>query len=231
MNNAFHAGCCDGAWRRHPLLTRMLGLCPLLAVSDRVVTAVGIGTVLFIALLWTQLLTASTRYLVPVEARLSCQAVLAACGVTILHVVMQAYFFELSDALGIYLPVVAGCCLIIARAEEFAARQTVPAALVDSVCHGFGIFGFVFIFAALREAIGYGTLLRDASMLWPALGNWPGIAVFPGNHTLTIAAEPAGALLIFGGLAGLYNAIHARRSPRPITHNEQRETQRNLSAT
>lgn len=225
-----HTSCGDGLWRRNPLLVRLLGFCPLLAVSDRLVTAAAIGLVMVLALLWTELLTSAARSLLPAVIHPVCQAIFAAAGVTVLDLLMQAHLPSLSQALGIYVPVVAGCCFIIAHADEFAARRSVAQTLADGACHGLGILAVLIPLAALRELAGYGSLLRDAHLLWPAAGNWPGVVVLPEGLSLAVVVEPAGALLVLGAVFALSNRLAgSSRAQRPMAH-EQREAQRDLRA-
>jgi len=222
--------CCDGLWRRNPLLVRLLGFCPLLAVSDRLVTAIAIGLIMVLALLWTEVLTSAARSLLPAVVHPACQAILAAAGVTVLDLLIQAHLPPLSQALGIYVPVVAGCCFIVAHAEEFAARHTVARTLADGACHGLGILAVLMPLAALRELAGYGSLLRDANLLWPPAGNWPGVVVFPEGRSLAVFVEPAGALLMLGALFALSNAF-ARNSRRQRSNPDERhEAQGDLRA-
>ncbi|MGQ0657976.1 MAG: Rnf-Nqr domain containing protein [Chromatiales bacterium] len=230
MAPSLNASCCDGLWRRNPLLVRLLGLCPLLAVSDRLVTALTIGLIMVMALTCTEVLTAGTRYLIPAQARPACQALFAASAVTVMQLLLQAHVPGLAQALGIYVPVVAGCCLLIARAEEFAARQPVAEALLDSLGHGLGILAVLLPLAALREIIGYGSLLRDADLLWPQAGNWPGIGVMAEEWGLAVAAQPAGALLLLGTLLALRNTLVGTRTRPSATLHEQHPARRDLPA-
>lgn len=200
MATLSHSTCCEAIWRQHPVLTRLLGMCPLLAVADRLVTGAAIGVLFVLALAWTQMLSSATRPFVPPAIAPVCQAIFAASGVTVLHLLLQAYCFELERELGIYVPVLAGCCLILARAEEFAACQPLPRVLSDCLAQGTGVLALVAVLAAIREALGFGTLLRDLAVVWPALTQWQGIRVLPGEWHVPIAVMPVGALFVFAGL-------------------------------
>lgn len=202
--------CCGVAWQGNPVLVRLLGLCPLLAVSDRLVTGLAIAILFALTVLWTQWLVAALRGLVPVAVRLPCQAVVAASGVTVLHTAVQAALPALSAALGVYLPVLAGCCLLLVRAEESAWRRPVTAAVRDAAAHAVAVLVFMAVFSAARELLGHGTLLRDLTLIVPGSG-WSGLQVLPQGWRLPIAAMPAGALLLLGAALALRNITAAGR--------------------
>lgn len=208
--SGFGRDCCGVAWQGNPVLLRLLGLCPLLAVSDRVVTGLAIAILFALTMLWTQPLIAMLRDVVPVAVRLPCQAVIAACGVTVLHAAVQAALPPLAAALGVYLPVLAGCCLILVRAEESAWRRPVISAVRDAVAHAVGVIAFMAALSAVREALGHGTLLRDLELIVPGAG-WSGFQVLPRGWRLPIASLPAGALLLFGAVLAVRNLIAAGR--------------------
>lgn len=208
--SGFGRDCCDVAWQGNPVLLRLMGLCPLLAVSDRVVTGLAIAILFALTMLWTQLLVAMLRGVVPVAVRLPCQAVVAACGVTVLHTAVQAALPPLAAALGVYLPVLAGCCLILVRAGESTWRRPVTSAARDAVAHAVAVLAFLAAFSALREALGHGTLLRDLALLVPGAGG-SGYQILPRGWRLPIAAMPAGALLLLGAVLALRNLTAAGR--------------------
>jgi len=202
--------CCGVAWQGNPVLVRLLGLCPLLAVSDRLVTGLAIGILFALTVLWTEWIVAALRGLVPVAVRVPCQAVVAACGLTVLNTAVQAALPALSAALGVYLPVLAGCCLVLVRAEESAWQRPVTSAIRDAGMHAVAVLVFMAIFSAVRELLGHGTLMRDLSLVVPGT-DWSGLRVLPQEWRLPIAAMPAGALLLFGAALALRNRFAAGR--------------------
>ncbi len=208
--SGFGRDCCGLAWLGNPVLLRLMGLCPLLAVSDRLVTGLAIAMLFALTMLWTQLLVAMLRGVVPVAVRLPCQAVVAACGVTVLHTAVQAALPPLAAALGVYLPVLAGCCLILARAEESAWRRPVTSAARDAIAHAAAVLAFLAVFSALREVLGHGTLLRDLALIVPGAAA-SGYQVLPQGLRLPIATMPAGALLLLGAVLALRNLAAAGR--------------------
>jgi electron transport complex protein RnfE len=197
-------------WRDNPLLTRMLGLCPLLAVCDRLVIGIAVGTMLAIVMLWTQSIASLGRHWVPVGVRLPVQALLAALAVIVIGLLLQTFRVALHARLGIYLPVMAGCCLVLVRTEEFGGRQPLGSAISDAVSHGLAVLALASLISAIRELLGHGTLLGEVSLLWPE-SQWSGVPLLPAGATLPVVLMPAGALFVLAGLLALHNAATARR--------------------
>lgn len=198
-------GCCEGLWRGNPLLVRLLGLCPLLALCDRVVMGLAVGVLVAVVMLWTQLLTAVATPMIPVAVRLPAQAIFAALAVMILQLLLQSFRVDLHTQMGIYLPVMAGCCLVLVRAEEHAGAASLRSAAVDGLQDGVAVLVIAVGVAAIRELLAYGSLLRDLPLLLPQ-SSWPGLQILPAGATLPIAAMPAGALMVFAALLALRNA-------------------------
>jgi electron transport complex protein RnfE len=196
---------------RNPVLTRMLGLCPLLAVSDRMVTALAMSMLFALVLLWTQSLTSLTRALIPNPVRLPVQALFSATGVSLAQLGLQAYRVELTHELGIYLPLLAGCCLLIVRTREFAAHQNPATSLRDGLQHALAVLMLIVPLSLLREVLAFGTILRDGHLLWPRC-EWPGLAL-PFNAILPLMSMPAGALLLLAALMALRNMMADRCLP------------------
>lgn len=202
--------CCAGPWRENPVLTRMLGLCPLLAVCDRLVVAMAVGVLLAIVMLGTQTLSALTRAWVPVTVRLPVQALYAALVVTVIGLLLSTFRIALHDRLGIYLPVMAGCCLVLVRTEEFGSRRPVGQAVRDALGHGVAVLLLVSSMGAIRELLGNGSLFADLSLLLPT-SDWPGLRLLPAGVGLPVARMPAGALMVLAGLLALRNAMADRQ--------------------
>lgn len=202
---------CDVLWRHNPLLVRLLGLCPLLAVSTRLIDGITLALLLTVVSLWTSGLVSGTRYLIPPEARPICYALFLATGVGMVTLLLKTFRLDLAAQLGIYVPVMAGCCLLIAHSAEFTSRESLAAGLRDGAGTAAAMAVFLIPFSAAREGLAYGTLLRDADQLMPALSPEFVLRLWPGDQGLTVAALPPGALL----LLGLVLALHRRLTPPP----------------
>jgi Na+-translocating ferredoxin:NAD+ oxidoreductase subunit E len=197
--------CCGGLWRENPLLVRLLGLCPLLALCDRVVMGLAVGVLVAVVMLWTQLLSAVSSPLIPVAVRLPVQAIYAALAVMVLQLLLQTFRIELHTQMGMYLPVTAGCCLVLVRAQGHADAASWRAAGRDSLIDGLAVLTVALGISVVRELLAYGSLFRDLAWLLPD-SSWTGLQLLAPGMTLPIAAMPAGALMIFAALLALRNA-------------------------
>ena len=199
-------------WESNPSLIQMLGLCPLLAVTDTLVNGLALGIATLLALVATSVTVSALRYLIPREIRLSVIILVVASSVTVIDLGVKAYFYELSEVLTIFIPLIAVNCLIIARAEEFAARSGVVFSLVDSLATGLGFLLSLVALGAVREILGYGTLFRDAALLFGESGYGLEISLLPDYAGLHLATLPAGAFLLLGMLIAIRQAMDIRKT-------------------
>ncbi|MEE8054462.1 MAG: electron transport complex subunit E [Gammaproteobacteria bacterium] len=202
----------DRLWESNPSLIQMLGLCPLLAVTDTLVNGLALGIATLLALVATSVTVSALRYLIPREIRLSVIILVVASSVTVIDLGVKAYFYELSEVLTIFIPLIAVNCLIIARAEEFAARSGVVFSLVDSLATGLGFLLSLVALGAVREILGYGTLFRDAALLFGESGYGLEISLLPDYAGLHLATLPAGAFLLLGMLIAIRQAMDVRKT-------------------
>ena len=149
----------NGLGRSNPGLVQLLGLCPLLAVSTSVSSALGLALATLAVLVTSNVIAALVgRWLLP-EIRLAVFVLAIAGAVTAVQIAMAAWWPDLHDALGIFLPLIVTNCLVLARAEAFASRQPLGLALIDGIAMGLG-FGLVLLaLGAAREFLGRALLL------------------------------------------------------------------------
>lgn len=195
----------EGLWWNNPGLAQLLGLCPLLAVSNTVVTALGLGLATAFVVIATNGLVSLTRHWIDPRVRLPAYVLVIASFVTAVDLLFEAWWFDLYRGIGLFVPLIVTNCVILARAEAFASRHPPGAALLDGLAHGIGFLAVLVALGALRELVGFGTLFRDASLLFG--GAPPGLEPDAGPaRGLLLATLPPGA---FFGLAGLVAARKA----------------------
>lgn len=205
----------DGLWRQNPALVQLLGLCPLLAASDSVVKALGLGLVTVIALALSNLAVSLLRRFAAKEIRLALFALILALLATVIRQLMRAYALALHEALGLLVPLIAINCLLLTRAEVFARRQTPLPALMDGALMGLGLLAVLVVLGALRELIGTGQLFANMDLLFgPAAAGWR-LAPLGEIGGFTLALLPPGAFLLTGLLVAAKNLIDARRPAPP----------------
>src|SRR5210317_1025150 len=159
----------DGLWHQNTGLVVLLGLCPLLAVSATVINAIGLGLATTLTLVCSNLAVSLSRRLLRPEIRIPAFVLIIASVVTVIQLLMQAWFHDLYRVLGIFIPLIVTNCAIIGRAEAFASRHPPLASAVDGLATGLGFCLALIALGALREIAGYGTLLRQASLMF---GDW-----------------------------------------------------------
>ena len=203
----------DGLWHNNQALVALLGLCPLLAVTNTAINGLGLG------LATTAVLTASNgtvsliRNLVRQEVRLPVFVMVIASFVTAIELGMNAYFHELHKILGIFIPLIVTNCAIIGRAEAFASKNNLSRSLVDGLSVGIGFTLVLITLGGMRELIGQGTLFDQAHLMFgeAARGMTLRIEDFPG---MLIAILPPGAFIGLGLLIMVKNLIDNRVAKR-----------------
>ncbi|MEX0915233.1 MAG: electron transport complex subunit E [Wenzhouxiangellaceae bacterium] len=204
----------QGLWDNNPGLVQLLGLCPLLAVTGTAVNGLGLGLATLFVLVLSNLTVSITRGLIRPEIRIPVFVLIIATLVTVVDLVMQAWFSSLSRTLGIFIPLIVTNCTILGRAEAFASRRSIGDSLTDGLAQGTGFAAVLIVLGAGREIIGHGTLLADAHLL---LGGWARsleLVVLPEQVGLLLAILPPGAFIGLGLLIALRNRIISKRAER-----------------
>lgn len=200
----------NGLWSKNPGLVQLLGLCPLLAVSSTAVNALGLGIATIMVLSLSNLLISLTRKIIIHEIRIIIYVLIIASIVTCVELLMEAYTPELYQALGLYIALIVTNCIIIARAETFASRNSVFHSFLDGLANGAG-FTLVLLFTGMaRELIGQGTLFAGMDQLLGDLGNSLKIEVFESDAGLLVAILPPGAFISLGLLVAAKNFLDSR---------------------
>lgn len=210
MSAPLHGIWRDGLWDNNPGLVQLLGLCPLLAVSNTAINGLGLGLATLLVLVVSGLLVSALRHLWRPEIRIPAFVLIIASTVTAIDLAMQAWLHELSRTLGIFVPLIVTNCTILARSEAFASKQPVGAALNDALAQGTGFAAVLVVLGAGREVIGQGTLFDGAEMLFgQAAADWT-IPVLPFDQGLLLAVLPPGAFIGLGLLVALRQKLISR---------------------
>lgn len=195
-----------GLWKNNPALVQLLGLCPLLAVSNSVVNALGLGLATILVLTGSNFTVSLLRKQVIPAIRLPAFVMIIAAFTTCAELLMQAYTYTLYQALGIFIPLIVTNCVILGRAEGFASKNSVPAAVFDGLMMGSGFCAVLLVLGLLRELLGTGSLFANMELLLPFAANWE-ITVFRSDSPFLLAILPPGAFLLLGFLIALKNVI------------------------
>ncbi|MBP8064666.1 MAG: electron transport complex subunit E [Aeromonadaceae bacterium] len=216
----------QGLWKNNPALVQILGLCPTLAVTTSATNALGLGIATTAVLMMSNLAISLVRSWVPNEIRIPVYVMIIAALVTCVQLLMNAYLFELYQALGIFIALIVTNCIIIGRAEAFANRNPPLLALFDGLMMGLGFTLILLLLGSVREILGQGTLFAGADQL---LGPWAAtlkIVLFQADAGFLLAILPPGAFLALGFIIAIKNLIDARLSRRKAVLKPQVERAR-----
>ena len=207
----------QGLWQNNPGLVQLLGLCPLLAVTNTAINGLGLGLATLLVLTCSSAAVSMVRGLLMPEIRIPAFVLIIATLVTVVDLGLQAGLPELSRTLGIFVPLIVTNCTILARAEAFASRQPLVPAVHDALAQGVGFALVLIALGAGREMIGQGTLFAGADLL---LGEWAAVLsvqILPQGSGLLLALLPPGAFIGLGLMIALRQFIIARSRPAPVS--------------
>ena len=203
-----------GLWQQNTGLVVLLGLCPLLAVSGTVVNAIGLGLATTLTLVFSNLAVSLARRALRPEIRIPAYVLIIASVVTVIQLLMQAWFHDLYRVLGIFIPLIVTNCAIIGRAEAFASRNAPLPSVIDGLSTGLGVCLALVALGALREVVGRGTLMSQAGLMFGELGESLQLTLIPDHPGFLLAMLPPGAFIGLGLLIAGRNWLDASLSGR-----------------
>jgi electron transport complex protein RnfE len=186
----------QGIVRENPVLRLMIGLCPVLAVSNNAINALGMSVAVAFVLIGSNLVVALIRKITPDEIRIPIFIIIISTFVTICDYVMQAYTQTLYQALGVFVPLIVVNCIILGRAEAFAYKNPVLNSVLDGVGMSLGFTLALVSIGVIREVLGAGSVF--------------GIALFDERIAATIMILPPGAFITIGVLMALVNRMEKK---------------------
>ena len=188
----------NGLIKENPTFRLVLGTCPTLAVTTAVFNGIGMGIAATAVLIGSNLIISLIKKIVPNEVRIPIYIVVIATFTTIVQMLIQAFSPALDKSLGIYIPLIVVNCIIIARAEAFAAKNPVVNSIMDGLGMGIGFTVALTIISSVREILGAGTFLG-----MPLFGE--------AFEPFLIMILPPGGFLVFGLSIAAFNKITSLR--------------------
>jgi len=212
----------EGLWSNNPALVQLLGLCPLLAVSNTVANSLGLGAVTLVVLTCSNLLISSLRGHLDSSTRLPAQILIIATFVTCADLLLQSYFYGLHQRIGLFVALIVTNCTLLARAESYASRQPMRHAALDGFMMGLGFALVLLVLGAMREILGQGSLFADMHLLFgEAARHWQ---INLGYDGFLLVILPPGAFLSFGCLIAIHNWLTQRGALIALTQNTNTNT-------
>jgi len=206
----------NGLWKNNPGLVQLLGLCPLLAVTASTINGLGLGLATLATLVVSNVVVSLIRNLIRPEVRIPVFVLVIAATVTAVDLLLNAFFHDLHRILGIFIPLIVTNCVIIGRAEAFASKNTVPRAFADGFSMGLGFTLLLVILGTLREALGRGTILAQAELMFGDSARALKITLAEDYSGFLLAILPPGAFLAMGLLIALKNIVDKGLETRAI---------------
>ena len=179
----------DGFLTQNPVLVQLLGMCSTLAITTTIANGIGMGVSVTIILTLSNIIISLLRKVIPEQVRIACYIVVIAGFVTMVDLLLQAFFPDIAESLGVFIPLIVVNCIILARAESFASKNKPVSAAVDGICQGLGYTMILLAMSAIRELLGAGTL--------------NGSRIFPAEYAANMLALPVGGFLTLGCLIAL----------------------------
>lgn len=185
----------SGIIKENPVFVSLLGMCPTLATTKSVESAIGMGILVILVLLGSNLLISLLRKIIPSEVKIPCYIVVIATFVTIVKMLTQAFVPALYSSLGVFISLIVVNCIILGRAEAFASKHGPVASILDAIGTGIGYTIALCIVALIRELIGTGAL--SFGVYFP-IGRAYFVHLFPQQYALSIFVQSAGGFLALG---------------------------------
>ena len=190
-----------GILLENPVFVLILGTCPTLATSTTVIGAVGMGLAAMAVLVCSNIVISLLRKVIPDSVRIPCYIVIIAGFVTVVQMIIQAYFPSLFDMLGMYLALITVNCIILGRAEMFAGKNTVGKSALDGIGMGIGFTLALLAMATIREVLGNGT--------------FAGIQIpFLAPYKIELLTKAPGGFMVYGILIALTYKLTHGKAPR-----------------
>ncbi len=182
----------EGLLTKNPVLVQLLGMCSTMAITTSLFNGLGMGLSVTIILICSNVMISALRKVIPNEIRIAAYVVIIAGFVTMIDLVIQAFLPELSESLGVFIPLIVVNCIILGRAEAFASKNTVGASFLDGLFQGIGYTCALVIMCVIRELIGSGTFGGGI------LNGGEGIRILPEGTPAMLMVMPVGGFLTLG---------------------------------
>ena len=184
----------DGLLDENPVTVQLLGMCSTMAITTSLFNGIGMGLSVLVILTCSNIVISLLRKIVPNKIRIACYIVVIAGFVTMVDLLLQAYLPDLSESLGVFLPLIVVNCIILGRAEAFASKNGVAASAADGIAQGLGYTWVLIVLCIVREFLGSGSFGGGI------LNGGKGIQIFPADYGALLLVLPVGGFLTLGCL-------------------------------
>mgnify|MGYP003673369228 CR=1 FL=1 len=204
----------NGLNKQNAGLVQLLGLCPLLAISNTLVNALALGLATMLVMVFSSGAVSGVRNFVPHEIRIPVFVLIIAALVTVIDLLMHAYVHRLYLVLGIFIPLITTNCIVLARADAFASKNHPLHSVIDAFAMGLGLTMVLVVLGGMRELAGQGTLLSGLDLVFGETAKQFVLHVLPNYQGFLLAILPPGAFIALGLLIAAHNWNKARADQR-----------------
>ena len=190
--------CKEGILTKNPVLVQLLGMCSSLAITTSLFNGLGMGLSVTIILICSNVMISALRKVIPSNIRIAAYIVIIAGFVTMVDLLLQAFLPDLSENLGVFIPLIVVNCIILGRAEAFASKNGVLASAFDGLFMGIGYTLAITAMSIVRELLGSGTFGGGI------LNGGEGIRIIPEGYPAMLLIMPVGGVLMLGGLIAAF---------------------------
>ena len=183
----------NGILRENPTFALVLGMCPTLATTTSAINGMSMGLATTAVLICSNIVISLLKNLIPDKVRIPAFIVVIASFVTMVQLLVQAYLHAVYDALGLFIPLIVVNCIVLGRAEAFAAKNNVGLSALDGIGMGLGFTLALTILGAIRELLGTGKIFD--------------FAVFPENYGMLVFVLAPGAFIALAYVMALVNKL------------------------
>jgi Na+-translocating ferredoxin:NAD+ oxidoreductase subunit E len=189
----------NGIIKENPTFVLLLGMCPTLGTTSSAINGLSMGIATMFVLVLSNLVISCVKNLIPDGVRIPAYIVIIASLVTVLQMLMQAYVPSIYNTLGLYIPLIVVNCIILARAESFAAKNTPVHSVMDGLGMGLGFSGALTLLGLVREWLGTGRVFHSDDF------GLQGVSLQGEHYGMLIFVLAPGAFLVLGYLVALFN--------------------------
>lgn len=187
----------NGVIKENPIFVLLLGMCPTLATTSSAINGMSMGLATMFVLICSNAVISMLKNVIPDMVRIPAFIVVIATFVTVIEMLMNAYVPALAESLGIFLPLIVVNCLVLGRAESFAAKNSVISSIFDGIGMGLGFTLSLTLLGSVRELLGTGTIFS--------------LNIFPEEYGSLLFVLAPGAFIVLGYLISIFNSLQRKR--------------------
>lgn len=210
-NSSIKTTAIESLWRENPSLTKLMGICPIIAMSSSVSIAIGLGLATLFVIITSNIIASAIRQQLNLATRVPSLIFIIATMVTALEMLMQVSFYGLFELLGVFLPLIVVNQIVLMSAESSASQKSLSNSVLDGFLTGLGFLLVLVLISSIRELIGNGSLFENMEVLFGSVAKDWVIHPFGNDFQFRLILMPPGALLILGAVIAAKNAFSKKK--------------------